>query len=146
MPSVKQSRLANKECSVARAMQIVGDRWSILILREAYHGVMRFDEFEYYLDIAPNILSARLKKFVEAGVRTRVPLPEHAGRFEYVLTKRDATSFRPISRGRYGVTTGSRSRQDRRSCSATAPPAVRSNIPPCGLARASRCDWRMSRS
>ena len=65
---------------MARAMEVVGDRWSILILREAYYGVKRFDEFEYYIGIAPNILSTRLKKFIDAGVMTRVPLPEHAGR------------------------------------------------------------------
>ncbi len=47
MPGAKRSRLANKECSMARAMEVVGDRWSILILREAYYGVKRFDEFEY---------------------------------------------------------------------------------------------------
>ena len=72
---------------MARAMDVVGDRWSILILREAYYGVKRFDEFEYYVGIAPNILSTRLKKFVDAGIMTRVPLAEHAGRFEYVLTE-----------------------------------------------------------
>ncbi|MEH2610580.1 winged helix-turn-helix transcriptional regulator [Bradyrhizobium sp. AZCC 1693] len=78
---------------MARAMEIVGDRWSILILREAYYGVKRFDEFEYYVGIAPNILSTRLKKFVEAGVMTRVPLPEHAGRYEYVLTEKGRDFF-----------------------------------------------------
>lgn len=78
---------------MARAMEIVGDRWSILILREAYYGVKRFDEFEYYVGIAPNILSTRLKKFVEVGVMTRVPLPEHAGRYEYVLTEKGRDFF-----------------------------------------------------
>src|SRR3954451_3550873 len=93
MSSVKQSRLANKECSMARAMEVVGDRWSILILREAYYGVKRFDEFEYYVGVAPNILSTRLKKFVEAGVMTRVPLHEHAGRYEYILTEKGRDFF-----------------------------------------------------
>jgi DNA-binding HxlR family transcriptional regulator len=87
MSGAKQGRLANKECSMARAMAVVGDRWSILILREAYYGVKRFDEFEYYVGIAPNILSVRLKKFVEAGIMTRQPQAEHAGRFDYVLTQ-----------------------------------------------------------
>ncbi|MGL1432863.1 winged helix-turn-helix transcriptional regulator, partial [Vibrio parahaemolyticus] len=50
----------------------------------AYYGVKRFDEFQYYVGIAPNILSTRLKKLVDAGIMTRVPLPEHAGRYEYV--------------------------------------------------------------
>ena len=78
---------------MARAMEVVGDRWSILILREAYYGVKRFDEFEYYIGIAPNILSTRLKKFIDAGVMTRVPLPEHAGRYEYVLTEKGRDFF-----------------------------------------------------
>lgn len=93
MPDVKRSRIANRECSVVRAMEAVGDRWSILLLREAYYGVKRFDEFQYYIGIAPNILSARLKKLVAAGVMTRVPLAEHAGRYEYVLTERGRDFF-----------------------------------------------------
>ena len=78
---------------MARAMEVVGDRWSILILREAYYGVKRFDEFEYYVGIAPNILSTRLKKLVDAGVMTRVPLPEHSGRYEYILTEKGRDFF-----------------------------------------------------
>lgn len=93
MSSVKQSRLANKECSMARAMEVVGDRWSILILREAYYGVKRFDEFEYYVGVAPNILSNRLKKFIDFGVMSRIPLPEHSGRYEYVLTEKGRDFF-----------------------------------------------------
>ena len=83
---------------MARAMEVVGDRWSILILREAYYGVKRFDEFEYYIGIAPNILSTRLKKLIDAGVMTRVPLPEHAGRYEYVLTEKGRDFFSSLSR------------------------------------------------
>ena len=90
---MKRSRLTNKECSIARAMEVVGDRWSILLLREAYYGTKRFDEFQYYLGVAPNILSARLKKFVDLGMMTRVPLPEHGGRHEYVLTKKGRDFF-----------------------------------------------------
>lgn len=78
---------------MARAMEVVGDRWSILILREAYYGVKRFDEFEYYVGVAPNILSNRLKKFVDAGIMTRVPLREHSGRYEYVLTEKGRDFF-----------------------------------------------------
>ncbi len=78
---------------MARAMGIVGDRWTILILREAYYGVTRFDEFEYYVGVAPNILSGRLKKLVDAGVMTRVPIPQHSGRFEYVLTEKGRDFF-----------------------------------------------------
>ena len=73
---------------MARAMAVVGDRWSILILREAYYGTRRFDEFEYFIGVAPNILSNRLKRFVEAGIMRRVPLPEHSTRYDYVLTEK----------------------------------------------------------
>ena len=90
---MKRSRPTNKECSIARAMDVVGDRWSILLLREAYYGTRRFDEFEYYLGVAPNILSTRLKKFVDLGMMTRVPLPEHKGRYEYVLTEKGRDFF-----------------------------------------------------
>ena len=90
---VKRSRSFNKECSIARAMDVVGDRWSILLLREAYYGTRRFDEFQYYLGVAPNILSTRLKKFVDLGMMTRVPLPEHGGRYEYRLTKKGRDFF-----------------------------------------------------
>jgi DNA-binding HxlR family transcriptional regulator len=78
---------------MARAMEVVGDRWSILILREAFYGVKRFDEFEYYVGVAPNILSSRLKKLVDAGVMRRVKLPEHSTRYEYVLTEKGRDFF-----------------------------------------------------
>jgi DNA-binding HxlR family transcriptional regulator len=90
---VKRYRTTNEECSIARAMDVVGDRWSILLLREAYYGTRRFDEFQYYLGVASNILSTRLKKFVDLGIMTRVPLPEHGGRYEYVLTKKGRDFF-----------------------------------------------------
>jgi DNA-binding HxlR family transcriptional regulator len=93
MSDAKRGRIANQECSMARAMEVVGDRWSILILREAYYGVSRFDEFGYYVGVAPNILSNRLKKFVDARVMTRVPLPEHSGRYQYVLTEKGRDFF-----------------------------------------------------
>jgi DNA-binding HxlR family transcriptional regulator len=86
-------RLANAQCSMARAMAVVGDRWSILILREAYYGTRRFDEFEYFIGVAPNILSNRLKRFVDAGIMRRVPLPEHSTRYEYVLTEKGRDFF-----------------------------------------------------
>lgn len=89
----KSGRLANAQCSMARAMAVVGDRWSILILREAYYGTRRFDEFERYIGIAPNILSNRLKRFVDAGIMKRVPLPEHSSRYDYVLTEKGRDFF-----------------------------------------------------
>ena len=92
MAKQSRSRINNKECSVARAMDAIGDRWSILLLREAYYGTKRFDEFQYYVGLASNILSARLKKLVDAGIMTRVPLPGHTGRSD-VLTEKGRDFF-----------------------------------------------------
>jgi DNA-binding HxlR family transcriptional regulator len=93
VPKAKGKRVANRECSIVRAMAEIGDRWSILILREAYYGVKRFDQFEYYIGLAPNILSDRLKKLVDAGVLEKAPLAEHAGRYEYVLSDKGHAFF-----------------------------------------------------
>jgi DNA-binding HxlR family transcriptional regulator len=91
---MERNQKANKFCSVARAMEVVGDRWSILVLREAYYGVTRFDEFQFYIGVATNILSARLKKFVDLGVMNRMQLPEHSRRYEYQLTEMGRDFFR----------------------------------------------------
>lgn len=76
-----------ENCSAARALEIVGERWSLLILREAiFAGSTRFTEFQRALGVAPNILSSRLERFVEAGLmRTGQVTNEHATH-EYVLT------------------------------------------------------------
>ena len=71
-------------CPVARAMAVLGERWAILVLREAFYGTTRFDEFQRNLGIAPNILSARLRVLVEHEVLERVPGP--GARHEYRLT------------------------------------------------------------
>ena len=73
-------------CPIARALDIVGERWSLLILREAFMGQRRFNDFERRLGIARNILSARLKHLVERGVLSREPSREDARQIEYRLT------------------------------------------------------------
>lgn len=73
-------------CSVARAMEILGERWTMLILREAFYGVRRFSELQRNLGIARNILSCRLQRLVSAGVLERRRYREEPERFEYRLT------------------------------------------------------------
>lgn len=73
-------------CPIARALEIVGERWSLLILREAFMGQRRFNDFERQLGIARNILSTRLKHLVERGVLSREPSREDARQIEYRLT------------------------------------------------------------
>jgi DNA-binding HxlR family transcriptional regulator len=75
------------QCPVARTLERVGDWWTILILRDAFHGRTRFDEFQKSLDIAPNILSRRLSALVEDGLLERRRYSEHPPREEYVLTE-----------------------------------------------------------
>jgi DNA-binding HxlR family transcriptional regulator len=81
---------ARMRCPVARAMAILGERWTILLLREAFCGTTRFDAFERNLGIAPNILSARLGALVRHGLMERVP---DGGRHAYRLTARGRDAF-----------------------------------------------------
>ena len=75
------------ECSIARAMEILGERWTFLILREAFYGVRRFSDMQRNLGIARNILSTRLQTLVRAGILERRLYHEEPERFEYRLTQ-----------------------------------------------------------
>lgn len=83
-----------QDCSAARALEIVGERWSLLIIRDAlFGGLTRFSDFERSLGIAPNILARRLEAFVAAGImETRSSGFEHA---EYVVTRK-GLDFKPV--------------------------------------------------
>src|SRR6201996_3961595 len=75
-------------CSIARSLCVLGERWTFLILREAFFGVSRFSEFRDRLGIAPDVLTDRLATLTEAGVLTREPYqePGRRGRYAYHLT------------------------------------------------------------
>jgi len=73
-------------CVIARAAEQIGEIWTLLILRNAFHGMRRFEHFEQSLGIATNILSDRLKKLCEAGILARDKLPEDGRVYEYRLT------------------------------------------------------------
>jgi DNA-binding HxlR family transcriptional regulator len=77
-----------RPCSIARTLGIVGDYWSSVLIREAFFGTRRFDDFQRSLDIAPNILSARLRRLVEQGIFDKVPYNQWPVRHEYRLTER----------------------------------------------------------
>lgn len=74
------------DCSVARTLEAVGDRWSLLIVRDAFYGLRRFDEFTTDLGIARNVLTDRLGKLVDQGVFEKVAYQDRPVRHEYVLT------------------------------------------------------------
>src|SRR3954454_8985125 len=75
-----------QNCSIARTLELVGDRWTMLVVREAFLGRRRFDELADRLGIARNVLAARLARLVEEGVLERVRYQERPERFEYHLT------------------------------------------------------------
>ena len=82
-------------CPIARSLERVGEWWSILILRDAFSGMTRFEEFRESLGIAPNMLTRRLAALVEAGLLERRPYSARPPRHEYRLTER-GRDFRPV--------------------------------------------------
>jgi DNA-binding HxlR family transcriptional regulator len=75
-----------QDCALARALEVIGERWTLLIVRDAFYGVRRFNDFQAHLDIPKAVLSDRLTGLVADGILERVPDPEHAGRHLYELT------------------------------------------------------------
>ena len=73
-------------CSIARSLEVIGERWTLLILRDAVVGLTRFEEFQAKLGIASNVLTNRLKRLCDEELLERVPDPERPGRPKYVLT------------------------------------------------------------
>ena len=85
--------VGSQVCSIARTMSILGDRWTMLVMREAFNGTKTFDEFVAYTGATPQVVSARLKRLVEAGVLSKQPVAK--GRSEYLLTEM-GRDFHPV--------------------------------------------------
>ncbi|NWA25741.1 helix-turn-helix transcriptional regulator [Pseudomonas gingeri] len=83
---MQRKTLSQAECPVARSLERVGEWWNILIMRDALHGLKRFDEFSRSLEIAPNMLTRRLNALVDAGLLERQPYSQRPLRHEYVPT------------------------------------------------------------
>jgi DNA-binding HxlR family transcriptional regulator len=77
-----------QNCSIARALELVGERWTILVLRDVFLGRRRFDELQRSLGVARNVLAARLERLVDEGILERVPYQERPLRYEYRLTEK----------------------------------------------------------
>jgi len=77
-----------QNCSIARALEVVGERWTLLIVRDAFLGLRRFDHFQESLGIARNVLTDRLNRLVEEGILERVRYTERPERYEYQLTRK----------------------------------------------------------
>src|SRR5574337_1401356 len=81
---MKLKSFDHMNCSLALTLDVIGERWTLLILRDAFFGTKRFEEFQRGLGIARNILTSRLNRLVDEGILER--RPAEAGRYEYVLT------------------------------------------------------------
>jgi DNA-binding HxlR family transcriptional regulator len=84
--SVERKSFAGMHCSVAQCLEVVGEWWSMLIVRDAFLGVTRFDQFQERLGISRNILNQRLGNLTSHGVLEKVPYSDHPPRHEYRLT------------------------------------------------------------
>jgi len=85
---MKPTDFGEINCSIARTYDVVGERWTLLIIREAFFGTRRFDDFQRRLGVARNILASRLETLVEAGVLKRKQYQDRPPRFEYRLTEK----------------------------------------------------------
>lgn len=94
---MKATQAELQRCSIASTLALIGEKWSILILRDLFHGVRRFDDFLERLQCSPAVLSARLKTLTEAGLLRRVGYREPGSRerFEYKPT-RQAVELMPV--------------------------------------------------
>ncbi|MEA3002041.1 MAG: hypothetical protein QOH81_829 [Sphingomonadales bacterium] len=88
MLDLERHREMLRQCSLAAALETVGERWSFLILRGAFNGLHHFEEFQSTLGIARNILSNRLARLVESGILQRDPDPTDRRRVAYRLTEK----------------------------------------------------------
>jgi DNA-binding HxlR family transcriptional regulator len=122
---VQRTSFEDRTCSVAQCLDVVGEWWSLLIVRDAFLGVTRFDDFQARLGISRNILTQRLSRLVDTGILKRVPYSEHPPRSEYRLTAK--------GRDLWHVVTAMRQWGDRWAAPAqTSGPAVGTRHNACG--------------
>ena len=88
-----RKRLDGTNCSIARALDEVGEWWTLLIVRECTQGTARFDEFQSQLGIARNVLTARLERLIELGIIERYPVAERANTYAYRLTEKGSELY-----------------------------------------------------
>ena len=88
MTGVERKSFADMHCSVAQCLEVVGEWWSLLIVRDVFLGVTRFDRLQERLGISRNILQQRLNRMVDADVLQKVPYSEHPPRYDYRLTSK----------------------------------------------------------
>jgi DNA-binding HxlR family transcriptional regulator len=90
---VKRTSLEGDSCPIARALDVIGDWWSLLIIRDAFLGTRRFGEFQKKLGLAKNILTTRLRALVDRGILAVAPASDGSAYHEYVLTPKGRGLF-----------------------------------------------------
>lgn len=90
---VRRTSFGGASCPVARAVDVLGDWWSLLIVRDAFDGVRRFGEFQQSLGVSKGILATRLRKLVEAGILAQAPAADGSVYRDYLLTPRGEALF-----------------------------------------------------
>ena len=85
---MRWSEINGMKCSVARSLSVIGDRWTMLIVRDAFLGVRRFEDFQNDLGLTRHRLAARLRKLVDDGILVRIPYQDRPRRYEYRLTEK----------------------------------------------------------
>ena len=93
---MKWNELSFENCSLARSLAVIGDRWTLLVLRDAFLRVRRFDDFQARLGIARRVLAERLAGLVEHGVMEKVAYQERPTRYEYRLTAKGLALYPAI--------------------------------------------------
>lgn len=134
-----RSDLAKSSCPVSRAIERVGDPWVLMILREAFVGTRRFDDFHAQTGASPHLLSQRLKQLCDDGILRRRRYCDHPPRFEYLLTDKGRDLWPVIITLRnWGQTWlgGSSVRLMHKGCGAVIDPGL--SCPDCGAALTAR--------
>ncbi len=85
---MRWDQISGMQCSVARALSVIGDRWTLLVLRDAFLRTRRFEDFQRQLGVTRHLLAGRLRKLVDAGILEKVRYQEKPARYEYRLTEK----------------------------------------------------------
>jgi DNA-binding HxlR family transcriptional regulator len=125
-----------QNCSIARALEVVGERWTLLIIRDVFLGLRRFDQIQESLGIARNVLSDRLNRLVDEGILKRVRYRDRPERYEFQLTRKGRDLLLPLTAlGQWGdqylnqkPTTLLRRKKDKKSITAALVPKGTSSV------------------
>jgi DNA-binding HxlR family transcriptional regulator len=85
---MRRTSFSDMDCSVAQTLEVIGEWWTLLILRDSFQGVRRFDDFQRRLGVARNVLTQRLDRLVEQGILERRQYQDRPPRYEYRLTEK----------------------------------------------------------